>query len=351
MGGNMANVSGAHLVGSVLGTSAEDVFTKVSAALPGRLRRLPDGETGERNYWIGFQVPRLLAVPGISQGAPKAPEYGGAPSLSIAPGTKIPGAALGYSEAAAASWQVFERLQSAGIIDPGVLFQVSLPTPFAVTGAWGEFGANQAWMDAYKPALFEEIATICRAIPHDKLSIQIDVAVEIGVLVGVFPADGAYKTIETLAAEIAETLNQIPAEVSRGTHYCFGDYGHRHFKQPENLELAVQMANLVQAKAPSAFLHFPADRDSGLSPDYYSALKRLNLSGAELALGVIDYEGDPARTDALIAAAAAGYDGGPFAVAAECGLSRIGERGEGSIEKHLAEHARVSEKLQSVGKS
>jgi hypothetical protein len=338
----MGKVIGAHLVGSIKGDSAEEVFKKAASALPERLKRLPDGETGERNYWIGFQIPRLLGVAGVSQGAKKVTDYGELPSLHIEPGTEIPGKALGYSDAAIASWEVFQRLQAEGVIEEGTLFQVSLPSPYAVAICWGEFGANQEWMNSYKPALLDEIATICDAIPSDRLSIQVDIAAEVGVLVGAFPADEGYRSISDIAAEIGDVLLAIPEAVDRGVHYCFGDYGHRHFKQPENLDLVVELANAVQEISPADYLHFPADRDSGLNSAYYLALRNLKHDGAEVSLGVIDYDGEPERTDALILAAQMGVPGLDFSVSAECGLARIGERGEGSIEKHLAEHARVS---------
>ena len=41
-----------HLVGSVPLADARTVFETVSAALGPRLRRIPDGETGERSDWI-----------------------------------------------------------------------------------------------------------------------------------------------------------------------------------------------------------------------------------------------------------------------------------------------------------
>ena len=47
--------AGAHLVGSVPLTDAETVFRAVAGALGPHLRRLPDGETGERRRWIYFQ--------------------------------------------------------------------------------------------------------------------------------------------------------------------------------------------------------------------------------------------------------------------------------------------------------
>ena len=46
-----------HLVGSVPGESAAEVFEKVSAALGPHLKRIPDGETGERADWIVWLEP------------------------------------------------------------------------------------------------------------------------------------------------------------------------------------------------------------------------------------------------------------------------------------------------------
>src|SRR4030095_12522264 len=46
---------GVHLIGSVPMADAESVFRAVADALGRHLRRLPDGETGERRRWIFFQ--------------------------------------------------------------------------------------------------------------------------------------------------------------------------------------------------------------------------------------------------------------------------------------------------------
>jgi hypothetical protein len=50
-----------HLVGSVPGTGAADVFERVSAALGPRLKRIPDGETGKRADWITWLEPVFAA--------------------------------------------------------------------------------------------------------------------------------------------------------------------------------------------------------------------------------------------------------------------------------------------------
>ena len=43
------------MVGSVGLADAEDVFTTVADILGGNCPRIPDGETGERGYWIRWQ--------------------------------------------------------------------------------------------------------------------------------------------------------------------------------------------------------------------------------------------------------------------------------------------------------
>jgi D-serine deaminase-like pyridoxal phosphate-dependent protein len=86
----------------------------------------------------------------------------------------------------------------------------------------------------------------------------------------------------------------------------------------------------------------PVDRENGVAPSYFAPLSDLATGDAELALGVIDYENDPERIDQLVRAAESA--GRPFAVATECGMARLGERGESvSLEDLLRQHARVAE--------
>ena len=54
---------GAHLVGSVPLENPEQVFRTASEALGGYLRRIPDGETGERAQWVGGQGFAFKEIP------------------------------------------------------------------------------------------------------------------------------------------------------------------------------------------------------------------------------------------------------------------------------------------------
>jgi len=88
----------------------------------------------------------------------------------------------------------------------------------------------------------------------------------------------------------------------------------------------------------------PVDRETGRDPAYHEPLRDLSPVPKRLALGVIDYEGDPQRTRELAAAAGAGSGGMTFEVATECGMARIDERGPGgpTLERLLALHAEVA---------
>src|SRR5215469_15954975 len=56
-----------YLVGSVPMASAAEVFENVSAALGPRIKRLPDGETGERGDWITWLEPVFAANPALQK--------------------------------------------------------------------------------------------------------------------------------------------------------------------------------------------------------------------------------------------------------------------------------------------
>src|SRR5436190_4769030 len=56
-----------HLVGSVPLASAKAVFETVSAALGRRLKRIPDGETGERSDWITWLEPVFSSHPAFEK--------------------------------------------------------------------------------------------------------------------------------------------------------------------------------------------------------------------------------------------------------------------------------------------
>src|SRR5215471_11811425 len=130
----------AHLVGSVGLSDAETVFTTVANILGPCCSRIPDGETGDRAYWIRWQrdvfashasfQPTITtrSLPGFADEIertffkltdrtdPAALEFGG----------------MGYAWEAIESYRTFDRLAAEGAIRPDTRFQVALPTPIAL---------------------------------------------------------------------------------------------------------------------------------------------------------------------------------------------------------------------------
>lgn len=131
----MATEPGAHLIGSVPLENSETVFRAVAGTLGPHLRRLPDGETGERRRWIWFQRQMLERHPAIE-------------------------------------------------IDPTVPlftlrhFQVCLPTPMASAYMYVSPKAREPYIRAYDAALRSALEEIVASIPGASLAIQWDVCQE-----------------------------------------------------------------------------------------------------------------------------------------------------------------------------
>jgi hypothetical protein len=343
----MTLARGAHLVGGLAAPTAVDAMTSTAKVLGRHLTRLTDGETGARSQWIWWQIDKLVAIPGIAMGQPQVnpetgnPDYSIFPGLDVDEGISIPDRALGYADAAIDSYGAFARLRDEGTVPKGVRFQVSVPTPFAVVVAWSSGESQRRLWQPFKDALFAEIDAIEAAIPAADLAIQWDVAVEVGALEGVFKPIPELASFERISAELIDCVRRVRPPAQRGLHFCYGDYKHRHFQVPTDLGLIVRLANAVTSSAPVDFVHMPVDRDNGRTAAYFAPLRDLEINGTELALGVIDYENDPARIDELVAAADSA--GRPYSVATECGMARLGERGESvTLEDLLRQHARVA---------
>jgi methionine synthase II (cobalamin-independent) len=344
MSNRVGTAVGAHLVGGLSAVDAETAMRAAAGILGRHLYAVSDGETGGRNQWIGWQLGNLTAVDGIEMvGVHHHPnadtEYAEFPSLAVDPSvTGLPSDAIGYASAAASSYPIFRRLREEGVVPDDVRFQVSIPTPYATVASWIREEDRERFFAIYADALEREVRDIASIVGEDLL-LQYDVAVEIGVLTGSLSAEG-FGDRQFVIQTICDALDRTPADVECGVHFCYGDYRHRHFTIPQDLSLCVELATTVSDRA--AFVHMPADRETGRDPAYFEPLR--DLSVRRLALGVIDYEGDEERCRELIDAAAEGSGGMEFAVATECGMARIDERGPGgpSLEQLLELHARLA---------
>ncbi|MCS5687409.1 MAG: hypothetical protein NZ659_01350, partial [Acidimicrobiales bacterium] len=72
----MAEVIGAHLVGSAPVGDPDQLFQLVNRHLSDHLRRVPDGEVGERDTWIRWQYARLAQCPQLVAQTPDSSYLG-----------------------------------------------------------------------------------------------------------------------------------------------------------------------------------------------------------------------------------------------------------------------------------
>ena len=313
-----------HLVGSVPLNSARDVMQTAAVHLGEHLCRVPDGETGERTNWIVWQLEKLAACPQLEMSRDAGSEYAQSTRIRIREGLSASDVALpslGYADAALTSFATFQSLQSAGELPARWRFQVCLPTPIATVHLYVQPEHQAAFEPVYAAAMLKELQQILVAIPHEKLAIQWDTAVEFGVLEGVFPTYLEHPQADIL--ERLETLgNAVPEAVELGYHLCYGDAGHKHFCEPQDASKLVAVANGVFSKLarPVNWLHLPVPRERD-DAAYFAPLTELNLPAeTELYLGLVHLTDGAEGLQRRSSAAAQVVP--RFGVATECGFGR-----------------------------
>jgi hypothetical protein len=335
---------GAHLVGSVPLASSEQVFRGVAAILGRHLRRIPDGETGVRSGWIGWQNAVFARDPAFDLGPEEPGVYGPSRKYRLRDHARTGGVAigsLGYAGAAIASYLLFVQLQRDGVVPSPLRFQVSLPTPLAPLSTFVALDDRALVEPAYERRLLAELHEILAAIPHDHLAVQWDVAVEIALLEGMAPThlrDPWNAVVERLTR-----LGQaVPPDAELGYHYCYGDAGHRHFKEPADTGLVVRLAHAVGAGLgrPPTWIHLPVPRARD-DDAFFSPLEQLQLAPqTEVYLGLVHLHDGVEGAERRIAAAQRHLP--RFGVATECGLGR---RPADTVPELLRLHAAVAAPL------
>jgi len=178
---------------------------------------------------------------------------------------------------------------------------------------------------AYEGALFADLGKALAALPHERIAIQWDVAVEFSLLEGAY---GPALPLAAIAPALVRCIERVPADVPVGLHLCYGDYGHEHFKQPESLRMQVDLVNALTAAAARPFdwasFTVPQARDDA---DYFAPLSDLRAAPeTELYFALVPYhpgdqpEGTTAAQKTSIDAALGGRAWG---ICTECGMGRV----------------------------
>jgi hypothetical protein len=315
--------TGVLLVGSIPLSSTEEVFTSVSAALPGRLKWIPDGETGIRTNFNRWQVscfPRETLRDHLG-GVDFPADHAGFTQESVKP--------TQYDIEAIQSYEKFLQLRKKNIIPANVRFQVSFPTPHNCIQRFIRPEFQEELEPFYEKRIHEALVNILEKIPAEDLALQLDMPSEVlnlecerGYLTDPICEPRFSPVMSAVVDRVERITTVIPNHIPLGIHLCYGDIGHKHFVEPEDTTTMVNLSNSIIKRLahPISWIHLPVPKNRD-DTAYFEPLKTLNIGpDCELFLGLV-HANDEDGTKRRIQTAQSVLTHS-FGVATECGLGR-----------------------------
>jgi len=338
-----------HLVGSVPLADARDVFKTVSAALGSRLKRIPDGETGERSDWITWLEPAFADNPALEKSDELFRIHATGTArirYRLKAGMTVRDVLFGnlfYADIARQSYAEFAELKRQGIVPKHVRFQIDLVPAHSVIWLFLQDDLHRPLDPVYNTALKREIDKIAAWLPHDQISIQFDVASAVFARLqrnepNAYGKDRG-EMLANFSAILTDLAERVPADIELMFHFCYGDSNHKHVVEPADMGDMAAVANRLSAdiKRPINLIHMPVPRESADDP-YFAPLARLRLRPeTELCLGLVHYTDGVTGTRKRLAVAE--RHAAHFSIATECGFGR---RDPATIPELLKIHAQVA---------
>jgi hypothetical protein len=338
-----------HLVGSVPLGNSREVFETVGAALGPRLKRIPDGETGERSDWITWLEPVFADNPALEKSDELFRIHATGTArirYRLKPGKTVKDVTFGnlfYADIAKQSYAEFAALKKQGRLPKDCRFQIDLVPAHSVIWLFLQDDLHQPLDPVYNAALKAEIDKIAAALPHDQIAIQFDVASAVFARLqrnepNAYGKDRG-EMLARFSAILTDLAGHVPADIELMFHFCYGDSNHKHVVEPTDMADMVDMANRLSAdiKRTIELIHMPVPRDRS-DDAYFAPLARLRLKPeTELSLGLVHYTDGVAGTRKRLSAAERHVD--KFSIATECGFGR---RAPKTIAELLRIHAEIA---------
>ena len=336
------------LVGSLPAESTDQALRAGAELCSDGVVALPDGETGPRAAWVGYEREQLCrknpdvevvheteSPTGIPRHAYETPVFKIRPGVSELHWDSWP-----RIDDAIASFQVFRALRDEGVIPARLRFQVGLPFPSsALNGFKADFGGDYPVAErAYEDLVGRELVRLTSEIPPGELAIQWDMAYETQDIEGVlaWTAEGAW---ERFAGPARRLTRLIPEDVLLGYHFCYGTFPEWPMYEARDIGLSVRMANYAVANSGRTvdWVHMAGPRYlRSEDRSFFRPLVDLEVGETRVFLGIV------LPVDGLTGlkrrhATASRYLKG-FGVAMYCGFGR--QPGTDHMET-MREHARV----------
>jgi len=340
------------LVGSLPADSGEEALRAAGELFGDLVFALPDGETGPRRAWVGYERERLCRPHPDVEVVAETPSPTGIPRHAYE--TPVFRVREGVRELrferwpriddALASYETFRALKEEGAIPTHVRFQVCLPFPeSALNGFKASFAADFAIVGpAFEELVARELARLTETIPPGELALQWDVCYEVLDLEGVV----AWMTgdaWERYAGPATRLTHLIPDEVLVGYHLCYGTFPEWPMYEARDLGLLVRMANFAVAESgrPVDWLHLAGPRYLRSEDErFFAPLAELEPRDARVYLGIVLPVDGVAGLKRRHATASRYLP--DFGVAMYCGFGR--QPGEDGLET-MREHRRAVESL------
>ncbi|HLI36545.1 MAG TPA: hypothetical protein VKV80_04295 [Streptosporangiaceae bacterium] len=336
------------LVGSLPASSAEEALRAAAGLFGDMVFALPDGETGPRAAWVGYERERLVRPnPGVQTVAETGSPTGvprhayETPVFGIRPGvTALHWDTWPRIDDAIASYRVFRALRDEGVIPGHLRFQVGLPFPeSALNGFKADFAADYPVAErAFEDLVARELRRLTAAIPPADLAIQWDMAYEVQDLEGVlaWTSEGAW---ERFAGPVTRLTPLVPDDVLVGYHLCYGTFPEWPMYEARDMGLLVRMANFAVANSGRRvdWLHLAGPRYlRSEDRSFFRPLIDLEPGDARVFLGIVlPVDGVPGLRRRMATASRYITD---FGVAMYCGFGR--QPGADGAET-MREHQRV----------
>jgi hypothetical protein len=334
------------LVGSLPAESTDESLRAAAAHFGDMVFALPDGETGPRAAWVGYEQIGLVGPhPDVVVDDDRMPEgtfprhLYETPIFGIREGTtEMHWDSWPRIDDAIASYRRFRELRDEGAIPSHLRFQVGLPFPLSALNAFqidfaGDYAiAARAWEDL----VVRELGRLTSEIPPADLAIQWDVCYEVLDNEDVLPWTEKAGAWERFAGPVERLTRVIPDDVLVGYHLCYGTFPEWPMFEARDLGLLVRMANHAVAASGRRvdWLHMAGPRYLRSEEErFFRPLTGLEARDARVFLGIVlPIDGVPGLRRRYTTAARYLPD---FGVAMYCGFGRQpGEDGSETMREH-----------------
>lgn len=343
------------LVGSLPADSTETALRAAAELFGDLVFALPDGETGPRAAWVGYERERLVRphpdveTVALTESPTGIPRHAyETPVFKLRDGvTELHWDTWPRIDEAVESYEQFRALREQGVIPSHLRFQIGLPFPSsAMNGFKADFGHDYPIAGrGYEELFARELQRLLQTIPPQELALQWDVCYEVLDLEGVL-AWTVGDAWERFTGPVDRLTRQIPEDVLVGYHLCYGTFPEWPMYEARDMSLLVRMANYAVASSGRRvdWLHLAGPRYLRSEDEsFFAPLAELEPGDAHVFLGIVLPVDGLSGLKRRHSTASRFLSG--FGVAMYCGFGR--QPGQDGMET-MREHAHVVRELQAV---